>query len=35
MSGKERHLLELMGRIKRKEMTLIKAVDVMGTFSSS
>ena len=35
MSGKERHRLELMSRIKRKEMTLIKAVDVMGTFSSS
>ena len=30
MSGKERHRLELMCRIKRKEITLVKAVDLMG-----
>jgi molybdenum-dependent DNA-binding transcriptional regulator ModE len=29
MSGKERHCLELMGRIKRKEITLVKAADLM------
>ena len=29
MSGKERHRLELMGRIKRKEITLVKAADLM------
>ena len=29
MSGKERHRLELMGRIKRKEITLVKAAELM------
>jgi hypothetical protein len=29
MSGKERHRWELMGRIKRREITLVKAADLM------